>query len=186
MILAFDGGLATCGYAAVRPRTGVVVELGALTNKPAPGVDVHVDRMRRMSRLGATLRGVAVRVGATQLALETPSLGGPPKARLAMAIALYSFAGMVVMLGLSLGIDVVHVEPQQWQPAVAPGAVGDNGKVDYEELFAALHQYVAGQSETLLAIPLKQRNHALDAVGVGLFAALVPTTQSMRVMEATR
>jgi Holliday junction resolvasome RuvABC endonuclease subunit len=180
MILGLDGGLGMLGYAVVRPRTGHVVELGTLTSKPAEGVDEHTDRMRRGARIGASLRGIAVRHNVTQFALETPSLGGPPKARLSMGIALYLFAGVVLGLAVSLNVDVVAVTPKQWQHAIT----GEDGKVDYDVLFARLHTYVAAQSETLLAIPPSQRNHALDAVGVGLFASLVEHTQSMRVMEA--
>jgi Holliday junction resolvasome RuvABC endonuclease subunit len=179
-ILALDGGLGTCGYAVVRKRTARVLELGTLTSTPAEGVIESTDRARRIVRLVETLRSVARKYGCDTVAAEAMSFGGPPKARFRMAVSLCLFWGAIAGLAVELNASLLEVQPKQWQHAV----LGCDGKVDYEVVFAALGRFVDGQVSTLLSIPRADRNHALDAVGVGVFASLVPGTTSIRTATA--
>lgn len=180
MILALDPGLATCGYAIVRPRTAHVVELGVLTSKPS-GADESTDRARRTVRQVATLCGIARRYEVTAIAAEAMSFGGHPKARFNMAVALCLSWGAIAGLAHALNVDLLEVQPKQWQHAILPDVVG---KVDYAEVFKALSRFVEGQACHLQSIKQSDRNHALDAVGVGVYAALIPNATSIRVMEA--
>jgi Holliday junction resolvasome RuvABC endonuclease subunit len=177
VILALDGGLANLGYALVRPRTGAVLEIGTLTSKPTPGVADSTDRARRTLRQSGTLRGICERRAVTTLAAEAMSFGGP--GRFAMAVSLCLFWGAIVTLAETLNLTLLEVTPKQWQHAI----LGKAGKVDYDTVFDMLSQYVTGQADTLNAIPKGLRNHALDAVGVGLYAALTPHPTAIRVVE---
>ena len=172
VILAVDPGLATCGYAVVYPRTGGVVELGTLTTKPTAGVHESTDRTRRLRTQVAQLDAIARRNGCTTIAAEAMSFGGP--GRFAMAISLCLSWGGLVGLAHALDAELLEVPPKTWQHALL-GTDG-TGRVDYEHVFAALSSFVGKQGDALAAIPEGQRNHALDAVGVGLFAAFRPTT----------
>jgi Holliday junction resolvasome RuvABC endonuclease subunit len=176
MILALDGGTASLGYAVMRPRSGAVLELGTITSKPHPGVAQTTDNARRITRAFDTLERVARTHGVITIAAEAVSLGGPPKARLSMATTLNLFWGAAIGLARQLNTDLLEVTPKEWQHAV----LGRTDKVAYDELFAALSVYVSGQTHMLNAIPQGERNHALDAVGVGLYAALTSNPTRIR------
>lgn len=173
MILAVDPGQRTCGWAIVAPRTARVVSLGTLVLEPDDRVRKTLDRKARSERQADLLRELASAHRITAIAAEAPSLGGPPASRLAMAIALYGSWGLLTMLGRVRGVPVIEVPPKTWQRAIQP----DAGKaVDYDKLFAELAAFIEGQAGRVLldlaAISKSHRNHALDAVGVGVFAAL--------------
>ncbi len=178
MILALDPGLGTLGYAVVTPKTARVRELGTLTSEPTPGVIDSTDRARRAVRQAATLYEIGRRHRCTAIAAEAMSFGGPPKARHAMAIALCLSWGAIAGLAAALDIDLLEVTPKSWQHAILPGVT----KIDYDAVFAALSAFV-GEAE-LNAIPASLRNHALDAVGVGVYAALIPNATAIRVARA--
>lgn len=178
MILAVDGGIATSGWAIVTPITGAIVELGAVLLPPIAGVDETTDRAMRAAIQATQLRAVAQRyeragTPIAAIAGEAVSLGGPPKARLAMATALNLCWGNLVMLAITRGVDLLEVRPKLWQHAVQ----GHSDAVDYEAIERAVVAHIQGMPghelslEQLLAIPQKQRNHPLDACCVGMFAA---------------
>lgn len=172
-ILAIDPGLATCGWAVVSPTTGTIYELGTIITPPLEGCDEWTDRMRRLNRQADELEAIARRHGCTRIAAEEASLGGPPKARLGMAIALCSSWGAIVGLARSLRVSLFAVPPKVWQHAIQPGAK----KINYKTLFAALALHIAAGSDCaaqLRAIKAADQNHALDACGIGILAALRP------------
>jgi Holliday junction resolvasome RuvABC endonuclease subunit len=180
VILAIDPGLGTLGYAVVRPRTARVLELGTLTSSPAEGVIESTDRARRAVRQAGTLLEIARRHSCTMIAAEAMSFGGPPKARHAMAIALCLSWGAIAGLATSLNVDLLEIPPKMWQHAIIPGVA----KINYDTVFSALSAFVSNQTMALNAIPMSERNHALDAVGVGVFAALVPIAKSTTIRIA--
>lgn len=176
MILAVDPGIATCGWAVVVPNSGEIVELGVVICPHDPDVDDTTDRARRLAEQSDALRRLSHRHRVTTIAAEAVSLGGPPKARLAMGMCLCLSWGGLVALALELGAALLEIRPKQWQHAIQPGAK----RVDYDKLFASLvayilrapgHEHVA---EQLRAIHEDDRNHALDACGIGMFCALRP------------
>ena len=92
-----------------------------------------------------------------------------------------SFGVVAAVGGCSLGRAAADRAPQ----ALAvrnPGGPGGRSAVDYDEVFGLLARYIGREgraAEQLAAMPRWLVNHALDAVGVGAFAALRPD-------EATR
>lgn len=170
MILAVDPGLATCGYAVVTPGTGRVLELGTLLSEPDPDVDDSTDRARRAWVQGHALGIVARRHGCSVVAAEAMSFGGPPKARFAMAVSLGLSWGVLASLAVAIGAELLEVPPKKWQRAVDPNC---GKKVDYKVVFAKLSDFISGDPRAqLYAIAERHRNHAIDAVAIGLYAAL--------------
>lgn len=172
MILAIDPGLATCGWAIVAPKTGRVRGLGVLTSSPSSGIDESTDRARRAWDQAHALGSLYRANGCTALAAEAMSFGGPPKARFAMAIALGLSWGALAALARELGAPLYEVTPKEWQHAVDP-EIGE--KIDYDRLYRRLARFVSSMvASQLTAIVPNLRNHAIDAVGVGLYTAFTP------------
>ena len=183
MIVALDPGLGTFGWAIVAERTARVLALGVLLSDRDPELDESTDRARRVAdqargilALARSTSGVgAERV--TAIAAEAMSFGGAPGARFAMAISLGLSWGALAGVATALDLPLVEIPPKRWQRAIVPDA---GKRVDYDQVFAKLDKFVRGAAaEQLAAIPMRHRNHALDACGIGVFAAL-------RMSQATR
>lgn len=169
MILAVDPGLGTCGWAVMRPRTGRVLDLGVITSEPDRDTDEWTDRTRRTSVQSHLLANIVEQYECTIVAAEAISLGGPPKARQRMAASLCLSWGSLVGLAEGMGLELYEVPPKLWQHAILPKVK----RISYTELFARLESFVGAQQVgQLKAITPSLRNHALDAVGVGIYAAL--------------
>lgn len=187
MILAIDPGIATCGWAVVTPGRGELVDLGVIISPPDSDVDGSTDRARRLAEQAALFRAIATAYAVTTIAVEAVSLGGPPKARLAMGMCLSLSWGALVMLAIDLGAALLEIRPKQWQGAIQEGAK----KIDYDALFIAMTAHIRGTpghevvAEQLGAIAERHRNHALDAGGIGIFAALRPHLAN-RIVEARK
>ena len=172
MILALDPGLATCGYAIVTPRTARVVTLGVIEILPRSGADEHTDRVQRASLQAKQLADLMESHDVTTVAAEGISLGGPPQARTTMAVCLGLCWGVINGLAEAFGADVLEVRPKQWQHAIMPGL----DKINYDHLFKRIEAFAGKQAFVAFNIIRKSlRNHALDAVGVGIYAALSPS-----------
>ena len=179
MILAIDPGLGTCGWAIVAPITGRVIALGLLLSQCDSALDKSTDRCRRIAdqaqAIVALARTTAGDERITAIAAEAMSIAGGP-ARYAMAISLGLSWGAIAGVATALGKQLVEVPPKVWQHAITPGA----GKIDYGAVEKRLSAFVRGAAAAqLAAIPMRHRNHALDACGIGVFAAL-------RMSETTR
>ncbi len=181
MILAIDPGLATCGWSVVDRspgRKGIVLDLGLILSTPNPDLDESTDRARRAFHQAIKLIALAQEWKCKLIVAEAMSFGGHPAARFQMAISLGLSWGVIVGVAASHGIEIREVAPKEWQHAV----VGRPGKVEYTEVFDALHTYVEGMDpevvQKLLAIPRGKRNHPLDSVGVGVHEALHPGGQA--------
>lgn len=182
MILAVDPGLATCGWAIVTPHTARVVAVGVLTSDHDPLVDEWTDRVQRVSRQAAKLAEVAKLYSARSIAAEAISCGGPPSARFSMGTSLCLSWGVLAGIACTLRIDLAEVAPKMWQHAVCPGVE----KIDYGEVFKLLSTFVESHAaKSLWSIRPGLRNHALDAVGVGVYAALRDVTRISQPTEAT-
>lgn len=169
-ILAIDPGLATCGW-AVLDHAGRVIDLGVLLSNPS-GCDEHIDRARRIQKQGAALREQAVGHGCSIIAAEAMSFGGAPKARFQMAVSLGLSWGGIAAIATSLGCLLYSVPPKVWEHAAQPDA---GKKINYARLEAALSAFVTQHAAVALQMIAKsKRNHALDAVGIGLLVALRP------------
>ncbi len=182
MILALDNGLENLGWAVVAPRTGHVEDLGVIHQRRIAKLDESTCRVTRLLRQGRILRGVAITNHCTAIAAEAMSFGGPPKARFAMAIALGGSWGVAAALAAALDLELWEVSPKRWQHEILGRAAGDQSAVDYMVVFEALRDYIGSTVEAAASygeLPEGRRNHALDAVGVGIFTALRPD-------EATR
>lgn len=175
MMLAVDGGTRTLGWAVLHPKRCVVEALGVLIQEHDTTLDDTTCRARRGHRQAQELYAVINEHHVTTIAAEAVSLGGPPKARLAMAQALNFCWGVLTTLGALTGCELLEVRPKAWQGAIVPEAGG--GKVDYSIVFEKLSAFVKWKG--LAMIPKAHRNHAIDAAGVGLYAAL-------RATEVTR
>lgn len=175
MILAVDGGIATLGWAIVHPKQGSVHALGVIIQPNDPGVEDTTCRARRAHRQAQELYALVNEHGVTTIAAEAVSLGGPPKSRLGKAQSLNLCWGVVTAIAAITLCELVEVRPKQWQHAIT----GETGPVDYDRVFADLSDFLNGTPvEQLMGIIKSERNHAIDACGVGIYTALRP--------EATR
>jgi len=170
VILALDNGLATLGWAVVRPRTGAVVELGFVESPTDPVIDDAIDRARRAFDQAVAVAAIAKRHACRTIVGEAMSFGGPPQARLAMAVSLGLSWGVLVAVAQQTGAEVFAVPPKVWQHSLT--GTPDGEPIDYDALFTALVTLIAAPVRGQLdAIPKRHRNHAVDAFGIGLHAA---------------
>lgn len=173
MILAVDPGIASCGWAIVRPKTGRVVDLGVWTSDPTDTTK-STDRARRITRLADYLADRIDEHDCDAIAAEQMLFHG----RINAVVSQLLPWGALLGLAAALDLDVLEVPAKTWQAAVLGRLVA------YDELKDSLSTFVASQAELkLLAIPRGKRTHALDAVGVGLYAALATATRVRRVQE---
>lgn len=165
-ILAIDGGLETFGWAVVRERTGAVLALGELHQRPDNRKGVHAERLRRGETQARLLHGLVGAYDVGRIVAEEPSFAKPTPA---------CVASCMLPWGAILGVAACHglaspdrIPPKTWQRAVLGLEEGD-----YAVIEAKLAAYLVGKPlEQLLAIPRGRRSHPLDAVGIGVYAAL--------------
>jgi Holliday junction resolvasome RuvABC endonuclease subunit len=175
VILGVDPGYASCGWAVITPRTGLPVAIGVIETvqdkRVGSGLERSTDRARRVSHVGRELVAIAKQYGCTQIAAEQ-ALGHGAAAAVAANLLPW---GVLVGIAVSLGLEVCEVPAKLWQHAVLPGL--GKGKVDYDELAKHLLWFAHKHCpEALAAIAKPKRTHAIDGMGVGMFAALRPAT----------
>ena len=174
MILALDPGTASLGWAIVAPRTGHVLELGVVALKPDPDLAKSTDRAARVHVQGVLYRELRRRHQITAIAAEAATFN--PR-RFTMAVGLCMSIGAHVGFAAAVGVALYELPPKLWQHAVLGRAPGDRSKVDYDEVERRLIEFIGRDgrvAEQLAATPKGKRNHARDAVGVGVFTALRP------------
>lgn len=173
MIFAVDGGLATCGWAVVS-WSGRVDALGFFGSRPDPKLTVTADREARSARLARELAGAVRGRGIEAVVAERMSF--PPKSSHAATASISLGWGVLTGLAHSMQLEVVSVSPKTWQRAVVPAAFDEKNSdaIDYDVVFTHLDRYVAEQpaAQQLAAIAKSNRTHPLDAVGVGVYAAM--------------
>jgi Holliday junction resolvasome RuvABC endonuclease subunit len=172
MILALDPGTANLGWAIVS-SLGSVRSLGVVSQRPDPKLGKSTDRATRVRVQARLIRDLVREHGVTAIAAEAASFN--PR-RFTMAVGLCMSIGALTGAAAALDLVLYELPPKRWQHAVLDRAPGARGKVDYDDVFRRLASFVgAGQAgHQLLAIPRSLRNHALDAVGIGIFTALQP------------
>lgn len=176
MILAVDPGLATFGWAVVA-RTGAVRACGVLVSKPDPKRTKAADRVRRASDQAALVQRLASTYLARAIVAETMSFA--PRSSASAKIGIGMSWGGLIGVAAARGVPLLDVPPKTWQRAIVPAAPGesDRAAIDYDQVFTALAAYVDPNATGLAAVPKGQRNHALDACGVGVYAALLLVPQ---------
>jgi Holliday junction resolvasome RuvABC endonuclease subunit len=162
VILAIDPALATCGWAVVSPLARVVA-VGVIPTELDRSVSRSTDRARRIHRVSRELLDIAAEHRCTLVACE--SLSFPRGIDGAVAIALCW--GAVAMLSAALECTLLEIEPKVWQRAVVPGA---GRKVDYDQVERRLEAFLPS-SAGLDRLHPELRNHALDAMAIGVYAA---------------
>lgn len=179
MILSVDPGYAACGWAIVRPKLGIVRACGVIETARNKAVDVPTDRARRVGAVARTLLHLAREHDCKVIAAEQMQGYGAASAVAANMLPW----GVLIGIAAALGIELYEVSPKQWQHAVLPGCTG---KINYAELAGVLKKFTTGQAGSgLLDIETKLRTHALDAVGIGLYAALASATRILAASDIT-
>lgn len=174
MILALDPGTRDLGWAIVAPHTGRVAELGAVHQEVDPDVAKSTDRAARVHAHGLLWRELLGRHQITAIAAEAASFN--PR-RFTMAVGLCMSIGALTGAAAVLGLTLYELPPKLWQHAVLGRKPGDRSAVDYAQVERLLAEFIGRTgcaAEQLAVIPAGRRNHALDSVGVGVFAALRP------------
>lgn len=171
MILAIDPGIGKCGWAIVRPRTARVIALGVIVTKPTDGASKSADRAHRIGIVATDLRAIASTHSTTHIAAEAMLFHG----RINAVVSQVLCWGMLVGLAVGMGDTPVHsVTAKEWQHGVMEGC---DGAIEYDAVFQRLSVFVESQLPGALArITGGLRTHALDAVGVGMYAALSSST----------
>jgi len=176
VILAIDGGLATFGYAVIDPRTIAIRACGVLIQKPDPKIGVHADRQRRAANQGALITRLMSEYYFATFAIEEPSFA--PRSSASAKIGIGMSWGLAQGLAASINAALHVLPPKLWQRAIVPAEPGENPRaaIPYERVAAALDAYVDLRETGLDRIAKGQRNHAMDAIGIGVYAALRPVT----------
>lgn len=175
--LALDNGLDTFGWSIVGTK-GEPLDLGVII-QPAETKDegIQHDRIRRARVQGDELVHVAQRYGIRRIVVETPSWPRRGKFTPIDPVAAISLSvGVAIGIAAVLDVPLDHVPPKTWQHAVL-GVEKFKGKVDYDVVYADLETYVRTYGQAFIiakldAIAEGQRNHALDAIGVGVYAEI--------------
>lgn len=182
MILGIDPGIATFGWAIVAPRNGAVVACGVLVQAVDDELSKHADREHRADEQAIKLAGIVRGRGITSIAVEEMSFA--PKGSAASKIGIGLSWGVVIGVSRSFAIPRRTIPPKTWQRAIVPAAPGEKrtAAIDYARVYRELRTYV--DCDRLLAgVTESKRNHALDACGVGVYAALVPEHQPFPVKQ---
>lgn len=173
-IMGVDCAMATCGWAIVERSPKLrLVELGVITTDPSP-IERSTDRSRRIATVSREIEKLQLRHNAIMIAAEQPLGFGSVHAILPQALCF----GALVMLAVSHDIDLAEVRAKEWQPAVIGKAEAE--KVNYKHVARELGVFIG---EPLTTIKPELRTHAIDAVGIALFAALRPVTLVHRGKE---
>lgn len=173
MILAVDPGLGTFGWAIVTPRTGAVVACGVLISKPDPKLGKHADRVRRAERQAEAVDALITTHRCGLIAAEEMSFAPRSSAAAKIGIGL-SWGNLIGLARARTGRTVFAIPPKTWQRAVVPAAVGEaeRAAIDYARVERELADYVDCRDTGLLAVAPSNRNHAIDAVGLGVYTAI--------------
>lgn len=171
MILAIDPGMAKVGWAVIDPVEVRLVELGVITTEQDKGVDKNVDRARRISVVARELRELLVRHGCTAIAAEDLLGHGSVHAVIPQALCW----GAILELAGAAGLELQGVLAKDWQHAVVPGLKRVKKKQRYAKVAARLKRFIG--ELRLLVIPAELQTHAIDAVGVGVYAAVRPSSK---------
>jgi len=161
-ILGCDPGLATFGVAAIDVIDGQssVIITETFTSKPGTKktkMTKSDDRLIRLRDLIRWLNAMIVSLKPQVVAAESFS---PPRNAASAAVVAMAWGAMAAIVE-QRGLPFVHATPQEWRKTLSP-------RDPSEEAVHALIVQMAGN-----CLPEKKGDlpHALDAAGVGLWAA---------------
>jgi Holliday junction resolvasome RuvABC endonuclease subunit len=199
MLLDVDPGYAKCGWAITDPANGRPVALGVIVTHAHPDVvrSVKVPGQKKRQRVGtikqSTDRARRMRVVCRRLRTIVTDWNAAHPDRPITAIAVEQMLdfgaaaavaanqlpwGAVTMLADLLDVALAEVTARTWQHAVLGTAIEPGKKtpkVNYNALERAMAAFIGRHCAAALeAIDEGVRNHAIDAVGVGMLAALRP------------
>jgi len=173
-LLGLDPGTRDLGWAVISPSCRVL-ELGVVHQERDDSFAKSTDRQARVHVQSALIRDLVSRHRVRGVVAEAASFN--PR-RFTMAVGLCMSIGALTGAAAALEIDLYELPPKRWQAAILGREPNAKGKIDYDEVFRRVAAYVGDGSTPagaqLAAIPAARRNHALDAVGVGVFAAARP------------
>jgi len=153
-----------------------VLELGVVHQERDDSFAKSTDRQARVHVQSALIRDLVRRHQVRGVVAEAASFN--PR-RFTMAVGLCMSIGALTGAAAALELELYELPPKRWQAAILGREPNAKGKIDYDEVFRRVAAYVGDggsweASVQLAAIPAARRNHALDAVGVGVFAAARP------------
>lgn len=169
IVLGVDSAMATCGYAIVERLRGLrprLVSFGVITTERNAEISAITDRARRIADVANQLRVLRNVHAVDVIAAEQPLGFGTIHAVLPQAMC---FAA-IISLAVETDIDCAEIPAKDWQHAVQSDMPK---KIDYARLKADLAEYTGPRID---AIAADLQTHALDAIGIALFAALRPVT----------
>jgi Holliday junction resolvasome RuvABC endonuclease subunit len=169
IVLGVDSAMATAGYAVIERLRGLrprLVTFGVITTERNAEIGATTDRARRIAEVANQLRVLRNVHAVDVIAGEQPLGFGTVHAVLPQAMC---FAAMIA-LAVETDIDCAEIPAKEWQHAVQSGLAK---KIDYARLKADLAEYTGPRIESIAA---DLQTHALDAIGIALFAALRPVT----------
>lgn len=159
MILAIDIGLANCGWAVIG-RDGKVINCGVISTKKTKGINNTLDHWGRMLGLRTALSNILqTYVGVTHIAVE--------------AISWPRNASATSKIGMAWGVVSSicgHLKFIPIAPVEAKKFLTGNRKASKEEMIDEVIKRLPLQNNFLLKIRKTKREHAADAVAVGLTA----------------
>lgn len=180
MILAIDPGMATFGFAVVTPSTGVVVDCGALVQPPKKRAASTLtgQRIECVERQAELVCALITRYGVSRIAAEEQSHA--PKGTAHSKIGLGMSWGSLIGIAVARSIELARVPPKTWQRGVVGLEDGEDPRaaIEYERVRIALRGYLDSVARTVVASLTKaDETHVLDAIGIGVYAALRLTSR---------
>jgi Holliday junction resolvasome RuvABC endonuclease subunit len=162
--LGVDPGIAAVGWSVVDERARVL-DLGVVVTKRDASIPKSTDRSRRILDITEALLDEIGRHGPARIAAEQPLGHGTTNAVVPQALLW----GVLIEIARSRNLELVEVAAKSWQHAVIP-ATGRKA-VPYPKVARELERLAGSR---LFAVRKGLRTHALDAIGVAAFAALLP------------
>lgn len=167
MILAVDPAIATTGWAVIDPskRPISVVDFGVAATEVVEGIAKTVSNARRISEVGRELGIQRDAYQCTTIAAEQMLSFGSVHAVVPQALCW----GVIAHLAEQRGVELLEVVAKEWQEAVTPGLSKLKKEKRYPLVEAEVSRFVGAR---LLRIEKDLRTHVVDAIAIGLFAAL--------------
>lgn len=171
MILGLDTGLATCGWALLDETTCTLTDVGVIVQEKAKGSKIQTSQIDRAL---VQARELAERArSCSTIVVEAMSF--PPGHNATVSIALSYGIAIGISAAMITPPRLLTISPQTWQRVVAP----DSGKrVDYNAMAVAIERHIEARhpmaARALALIPMRYRDHALDAAALALIGKLQP------------
>lgn len=189
MILAVDPGMATFGWAIVTPSTGRVVDCGVLIQPPKKRTASTLtgQRIECVSAQAELVHALITRHAVTNIAAEEQSHA--PQGTAHSKIGLGMSWGSLIGIAAARYVPLRRIPPKTWQRAVVGVEPGEDphGAIDYERVRSALRGYLTDGIALAVGLLKKaDQTHVLDAIGIGVFAAMRPDDAAVVAPRGTK